>query len=187
MLFRSAVVTDALGAPVLDALGNQIPIDFWLWGNAGNDIVTGDAGNDHLSGGLGNDTIDGGAGTDTARFAASVAGLTDGALVNVEAVEITNTGAGSYDLSGQSEALTVIGGAGADTITGGAGADRLLGNGGNDILIATAGDSLIDGGSGTDTARFAASVAGLSDAGLANVEAVEITSTGSGKIGRAHV
>ena len=72
----AAVVTDAAGAPVLDALGNQIPIDFWLWGNNGNDIITGDAGNDHLSGGLGNDTIDGGAGIDILDFSDTTSAIT---------------------------------------------------------------------------------------------------------------
>ncbi|MEM7206213.1 MAG: calcium-binding protein [Pseudomonadota bacterium] len=54
-------------------------ISDWIFGNAGNDTLTGFGGDDHLIGGTGNDTIYGnwsgasGTGTDTAYYAGSVA------------------------------------------------------------------------------------------------------------------
>ena len=89
-----------------------------LYGLAGNDLLDGGAytrlglyggdGNDTLIGHA-SDTLDGGAGVDTVRFAASVSGLSDKMLLNVEVIEITNTGAGSYDFGSQTEALTITG------------------------------------------------------------------------------
>jgi Ca2+-binding RTX toxin-like protein len=90
--------------------------------------------------------------------------------------------AGSYDFSAQTEALTISGGSASDTITGGADADRLLGFAGNDLLVASDLDAVIDGGDGTDTVRFAASVAAsnLASADLVNVEVVVIGNAAAG-------
>ena len=172
-----------------------------LYGLAGNDLLDGGAytrlglyggdGNDTLIGHA-SDTLDGGAGVDTVRFDASVSGLSDKMLLNVEVIEITNAGAGSYDFSSQTEALTITGtgyadtitgGAGNDVITGGDGADSLMGGAGNDSLYVDGGDALIDGGSGTDTAYFSANVASgaLTDLEFKNVENVVIVDgSGSG-------
>ncbi|MFO0450459.1 MAG: hypothetical protein ACK52I_17665, partial [Pseudomonadota bacterium] len=214
----SRAITRTLGVTLADVVGET------LTGTAGNDTLRGGAGVDRLSGlggddvliggadadsldgGPGSDTlvaadddalIDGGTGIDTARFGAPVTpGLADSELANVEVAEITGTGAGSYDFSGQSEsALTILGGGaadtiigtgnadvvlggdGADAITGAGGADSLLGGGGDDVLVVTDGDALIDGGAGTDTARFevvAAVTTNLLDSELVNVEVVQI-------------
>ncbi|WP_067223332.1 beta strand repeat-containing protein [Marinomonas gallaica] len=158
-------------------------------GSDGADTLTGDTSVNTINGGAGDDiivaqdtdTIDGGADNDTVRFGAAVtsANLSNGDLLNVETVEITNTGDAAYDFSAQTEALTITGNTGADTITGGAGADTITGGAGDDILVAQDTDT-IDGGADNDTVRFdsAVSAANLLDADLLNVETVEITNTG---------
>lgn len=78
-------------------------------------------------------------------------------------------GAGADQLYGRSGADVVSGGGGDDTLagndgndelTGGGGADSFAGSGGDDVLFAVDGaaDSLINGGSGTDTAHYDASL-----------------------------
>ena len=117
------------------------------------------------------------------RYDASVSAtnLQDVDLVNVENVEITNTGDAAYDFSAQSESLTINGNSGDDTITGGSAADSISGGNGDDVFIVTDTDQTVDGGFGNnDTVRYDASVsaANLQDVDLVNVENVEITNTG---------
>ena len=148
-------------------------------GGDGADSLYGNEGADILVAETGDASIIGGAGDDTVKFAAAVVlgAHTNDWLVGVENVVITNTGNAAYDFTGELEALNISGNSGADTITGGSAADTLSGGAGNDLLVATATDALIDGGAGTDTARFAAAVstANLLDADLVNVESVEVT------------
>jgi Ca2+-binding RTX toxin-like protein len=158
-----------------------------LTGGSAADAIDGGSGSDTLNGGDGgdqitaddSDVIDGGADSDTVSFAAAVvaANLADGDLTNVENITITNAGAASYDFSGQSEALNISGGSANDTITGGSASDTFSGGGGNDVLIAADNDALIDGGMGSNTARFGAAVTGanLTDAKLVNVQSIAIT------------
>ena len=74
-------------------------------------------------------------------------------------------GAGADQLHGRSGSDALSGGAGDDTLagndgndqlTGGDGADSLVGSGGDDVFFAVDGaaDSLLNGGSGTDTAHY---------------------------------
>jgi len=167
-------------------------------GTDGNDRIEGMDGADSLDGGLGNDIlvaqdtdalIDGGDGedggtADTALFTGGVtaANLFDADMVNVEVVGIVGSAATVLDLSAQSEALTIVGGAGADTITGTAQADSLNGAGGNDTFLAVQSTDIIDGGQGSDSASFATTVAtaDLGDSDLVSVEAVAIAVTGGG-------
>ena len=114
-----------------------------LYGLAGNDTLNGGSGNDTLYGGLGNDTyvVDAGdtvievagEGTDTINTAAASFNLaTNG--VNVE--NLTYTGTGSFNGSGDINTNTIRGGALADRLDAGtAGADTLIGLGGNDTYI----------------------------------------------------
>ncbi|MFN9944212.1 MAG: calcium-binding protein, partial [bacterium] len=122
-----------------------------ILGGAGADTITGSEGADSLLGGPGDDTlvaegtdalIDGGANTDTVQFGAAVAtgDLADAELANTEVVVITNAGHAVYDLSAQTEALTIFGGDGAETIVGGnANHSRFAGTG-NHVIDATDGD-----------------------------------------------
>jgi Ca2+-binding RTX toxin-like protein len=68
----------------------------------------------------------------------------------------------TIDLHSQSEGFTITGSASADTITGGAGADNITAGSGNDTIAGLVGADLLDGGADTDTATYAASLAGVS-------------------------
>ena len=205
------IVTGSAQNDTLNATGSTASIT--LNGGAGNDTITGGSANDALSGGndadtfnivanAGNDTIAGGSGgtdSDTLSFAGSTVGVT----VNINASEAgsytAGTGTGNFtdieivtgsaqndtlNATGNSAAITLFGGAGADSITGGSandvldggtGADTLAGGLGNDALSggadadvfvvgANQGVDAIDGGSAgtdSDTLSFAASTSGV--------------------------
>jgi Ca2+-binding RTX toxin-like protein len=96
-------------------------------GRDGNDTITGDAGNDRVFGGDGADTITGADGDDT----------------------ITG-GLGSDDLAGDNGFDSVSGNEGNDTIHGGASRDKLYGNDGDDDLFGDGGNDRILDGPGND-------------------------------------
>jgi Ca2+-binding RTX toxin-like protein len=145
-------------------------------GGDADDIITGGKGVDKLYGGDGDDTlvaqdtdalIDGGAGDDTVEFKAAVMArnLSDGDLVGVEYIDITNKGNARYDFSQQSESLeiagdsgkdVIIGGRNADVIEGDDGDDSLLGGAGNDTLAGNKGNDTLTGGAGSDVFEFEA-------------------------------
>jgi hypothetical protein len=135
-----------------------------IYAGAGADTITGGANADTLNGEAGDDIfiaedtdiINGGADMDTVHFAAAVSAgnLTDGELVDVEIITITNTGNATYDFSAQTETLTISGGTGNDvinsgsgnnTITGGAGVDNIsIGGGVNTIVVSTVSTTGVD-------------------------------------------
>lgn len=123
-----------------------------LIGNGGNDTLVGGEGNDSLDAGAGNDRIDGGNGTDWLSFNGTAA-----ATVDLRITTAQNTGYGSdtingiENLSGGSSSNTFTGNDGANHFLGQGGDDRLLGNGGDDTLDGGAGNDYLDGGSGNDT------------------------------------
>ncbi len=168
-------------------------------GNGENNVLTGSAGNNSLSGGDGSDSLIGNGGEDTLaggngdddyivdsagdvvaedasagtdRVSSSIAyALT----ANVEELTLTGTGAidgtgngennivtgnnGNNSLSGLDGADTIMGGSGADTIDGGAGADSMTGGIGNDrYVVDEVGDQLLEEpGEGTDTVEASVS------------------------------
>ncbi len=148
---------------LLGLAGNDI-----LVGGAGKDILDGGAGNDTLSGGLGDDTyvldntadtiteLSGlGSGTDTAKIAYNVSVATlitlgTGIFTNVENLTITGTGA--FNLTGDGGDNVLTGNAGKNVLTGGAGDDTLDGGGGGVIVSASRDDrDILTGGTGDDT------------------------------------
>ena len=150
----------------------------FLYGNAGNDIIT-SLGNDVIDGGIGNDLIemggnvfdaatitDGGLGIDTISFS-TLPQFPSGNLFFV-----LDLASQSYSVRDGSTVLYVDqflnfenatgtefrdllqGGSDANTLRGLGGNDTLQGRDGSDYLEGGAGDDALNGGSGVDTAIF---------------------------------
>jgi Ca2+-binding RTX toxin-like protein len=120
-----------------------------LNGNGGNDSLNGGNGSDILNGGTGNDSMTGGAGNDTYVVDSTSDVVTEAAaegtdlvqssvnfslasLANVE--NLTLTGTGNINGTGNSTANTIFGNSGNNVLTGSGGADFLTGNGGSDTF-----------------------------------------------------
>ncbi|MEH2369148.1 beta strand repeat-containing protein [Nostoc sp.] len=134
-----------------------------LFGSSGNDTLLGGVGDDSLNGGAGTDSLDGGVGNDiytvdnvndliieyldagTDLVNSSVNWVLGNNLEN-----LTLTGTGAINGTGNSLNNILMGNNGANTLTGGDGNDSLFGNSGNDTLFGSAGDDLIAGGVGRD-------------------------------------
>ncbi len=125
--------------------------------------LTGTTGSDKLTGAQlnaiiqGDGTINLGAGADTIKLTSTstdlINALSNASLSNVETISASGvTAAVEIDLSKQTEAFTITGGAGADTIAGGAGADTITGGTGKagSRLYGATGDDKITGGNGAD-------------------------------------
>ena len=119
--------------------GNGIQI---LWGGAGDDTLSGGAGNDKLYGGVGKDTLEGGAGIDLASY------YDAGGGVEVYLNFGTATGAAGDDTLTGIENLT--GSAFGDRLIGDAGRNVFYGNNGDDIIKTKGGDDVVHGGNGDD-------------------------------------
>ncbi|MEA5476765.1 calcium-binding protein [Pseudanabaena galeata UHCC 0370] len=132
---------------------------------AGNDVINGDAGNDILDGGVGNDKLTGGTGNDTyivdsigdnvfetstliTEIDTVEASITYTLGVNLE--NLTLTGSGAIDGTGNSLNNILIGNSRNNTLNGGAGNDTLIGGGGSDILVGGAGNDVLTGGLSND-------------------------------------
>ena len=142
------------GANVLDRSGTQKIVA--LFGEAGDDFLTGSENDDRLYGGTGDDTSRGEGGAD---LIVDLFGfnLLNGGGGN----DLLIAGAGGSELSGDSGEDVLLGGFGNDTLTGGPGFSVLVGDGnggglfGNDRLVAGTGTNLMEGGGGADVFVFA--------------------------------
>jgi uncharacterized delta-60 repeat protein len=147
-----------------------------LLGLEGNDRLFGNGGEDLLDGGTGSDLMDGGLDADTVDYHfrnSSVfvdlqgdaddgpAGEKDQVMPSIEHIiggngadTLTGDGRPNF-IDGRGGNDTIRGGGDNDTLVGGSGQDRLFGEAGNDFLDARDGitDLVLDGGSGTDTAK----------------------------------
>ncbi|RJL11660.1 Calx-beta domain-containing protein, partial [Paracoccus siganidrum] len=142
-----------------------------LLGGNGNDRLEGGAGADRLEGGAGNDTLIGGAGRDTLIGGAGndlyiidrndvIQETANGGIDTVQAnfaytlgahlENLTLTGAGNINGTGNGLNNVILGNAGANRLVGLAGNDTLRGNGGNDTLLGGAGNDRLFGGAGND-------------------------------------
>ena len=144
-------------------------------GGSGNDSISGGNGDDVLNGNAGIDTLIGGAGndiyvdptgdtitelaaggTDTVQSAAT---FTLAALSEVENLTLTGSGningtgnASNNVIVGNDGNNTLSGGNGNDTLSGGLGSDTLVGGGGNDTYIDPTNHVIVEqSGGGTDT------------------------------------
>ena len=157
-----------------------------IFGLDGDDTLRGNAGDDYLNGGDGNDNMIGGAGNDTyvvntsndrvdERSGTNDAGGTDTVLASISyQLSTSNTSSGQYrgmienltltgngdnDGTGNALANVITGNAGRNTLDGGtAGADTLIGGRGDDTYIYRAGVSMVENlNGGTDTVQSAIS------------------------------
>ena len=164
------------GTTAINGTGNAQ--DNLIIGNSSNNILDGKAGTDILKGGEGSDiyfvglstdhpaaefTDSGLSGTDEVRFASTTASTLTlyAGDTGIEKVVIgtgtataavtTGTTALNVNASAVTNALWIIGNAGANSLTGTAYNDSLDGGAGNDSLIGGAGNDTLIGGNGNDT------------------------------------
>lgn len=157
-------------------------------GNAGANVLTGNASANTLDGGAGADTLVGGAGNDTYVIDNAGDVITESATEGTDLVRssitltlvtnvenLTLTGSGNINATGNSLANVLTGNAGNNTLTGGTGADTMIGGAGNDIYVVdNAGDVVTEqAGEGTDLVQSSISIGALA----ANVENLTLTGT----------
>ena len=148
-----------------------------IYGNSGANVLNGGAGNDSLIGGKGNDTyivdsagdsivewLDGG--TDTVQSSVTFS-------LSVYVENLTLTGTGAINGTGNDLANVITGTSGANVLNGGEGADTLIGGAGNDTYIVdNDGDVVTElNNGGTDTVQSSVSIVSLA----ANVENLTLT------------
>lgn len=120
----------------------------WIYGDNGDNTISGLAGDDILEGGGGADVIDGGAGWDYARYERSASGVSVNLKTNI------NTGGDAQgDLIYNVEAL--VGSAYNDSLTGGDDKDYIRGGDGDDYLDGGASGDQLFGQEGNDTYFYA--------------------------------
>jgi VCBS repeat-containing protein len=147
-----------LGTSGLAGTGNNL--DNILTGNAGANTLDGSAGADTMEGLAGSDSYSvdnlldvvieaAGAGTDTILTSLANYGLDTPRAANVE--NLSFTGIGSFEGTGNALINTITGGSVNDSLYGLGGDDILNGNGGADLLDGGAGGDQLRGGDGDDT------------------------------------
>lgn len=138
-----------------------------LYGGAGADKLSGDGGADHMEGGAGNDvyTVDnsGDVVVELANGGADRVNATVSFTLSANVEDLTLTGGGAIDGSGNGLANKISGNASANSLTGLAGNDVLDGNGGDDVLVGGDGKDVLTGGGGADHFVFGAAKASTTD------------------------
>jgi Ca2+-binding RTX toxin-like protein len=134
-----------IGSGVINGTGNSAANS--LLGNSANNTLSGLAGNDTLEGGAGVDTLDGGSGNDLYKVDTTTDKIIDSS--GTDTVQSTV----SFSLAALTsiENLTLVG---TGTMSG-------TGNNLDNLIEANVGNSVINGGSGNDTASYASALAGV--------------------------
>ncbi|MCB1340439.1 MAG: hypothetical protein KDK24_05110 [Pseudooceanicola sp.] len=126
-----------------------------MFGDIGNDQISGRNGNDRLFGDIGNDLLLGGNGNDTLYGGADDDDLQGGngndTLLGGIGDDDLDGGAGRDTLKGNEGDDSLEGKKGRDTLRGMDGDDTLLGGTHNDTLFGGRDDDTLDGGVGSDT------------------------------------
>ena len=146
------------GNDTIDALGG----DDLIYGGDGSDTLYGGAGNDLVDGGSGSDKMYGGLGDDTyvVDNKEDVASEANGDGTDTVLSSISFSLADSKHAIGSIENLTLTG-SGNINATGNALDNILIGNSGNNVLTGGWGGDTLDGGDGSDTASYATSGLGV--------------------------
>ena len=110
-----------------------------LLGNAANNTLDGGAGADSMTGGLGNDTyVVDNAGDTTVEASSGGTDLVQSSLtwlLGAEVENLTLTGTGTINGTGNALVNTILGNSGANVLNGGAGNDKLTGGAGADSFL----------------------------------------------------
>ncbi|MFT3858428.1 MAG: calcium-binding protein [Aquabacterium sp.] len=146
--------TQLTGSANINVTGNNRGIQ--IWGNAGNNLVTGGTGDDELSGNFGGlDTLVGGKGNDLYYVLNATDVITEKVDEGYDEVKVMASG---YKLADNAESLFVLssykigyGNEGDNGVFGNGAVNELYGYGGDDIISAYAGNDTIVGGKGDDT------------------------------------
>ena len=188
-----ASITYSLGANVedleltgtasIDAKGNTVANK--LFGNSGNNTLDGFTGADDMVGGAGNDTYivdnvgdtvfeESGVGVDMVKIGYAARGIEEikiGAGMYAHIENITVTGAGVFNLTGDDTNNVLAGNASANILIGGVGDDVLIGQGGTDSMY---------GGDGDDTYYVDSIGDRVIEASMQDFEVVLVSTTSTG-------
>ncbi|MDR6756796.1 Ca2+-binding RTX toxin-like protein [Mycoplana sp. BE70] len=160
-----------------------------LYGGVGNDTLNGGADKDLLDGGVGADTMSGGLGNDTFVVDSTGDKVIEKADEGTDLVQasisytlganvenLTLTGTGKIDGTGNSLANVLVGNAANNVLDGKSGADKMQGGGGNDTyMVDNLADAVVEkANQGIDLVK-----ASVSHSLSANVENLALTGTGN--------
>jgi Ca2+-binding RTX toxin-like protein len=144
-------IMNSTGGPINGTTGADTLVgttnDDIINGLGGNDSITGGSGHDTIDGGIGNDTMVGGIGNDTYYVDATTDVVTE---ANGEGTDTIYTSV-TYTLSGRYVENVTLTGTGSINITGNFLSNTFIGNSGNNTLDGLGGSDTMAGGAGNDT------------------------------------